>query len=110
APGTDATRAELAHIFTRLGEHWYFGNDSFRVLYATLSSLNHAEASSSRRVVDGFGAMGIGLGIAGLDRLAQYYVRQAITRAEQLGNPADIAYAQLLSGVCAAGRADWQPM
>jgi len=110
APGTDQARAELAHIFTRLGEHWYFENDSFRVLYATLSSLNHAEASSSRRVVDGFGAMGIGLGIAGLDGLAQYYVGQAVARAEQLGSAADVAYAQLLSGVCAAGRADWQPM
>jgi adenylate cyclase len=97
-------------MFALLGEHWYFENDSFRVLYATLCSLNHAEASSSRRVVGGFGAMAVGLGIAGLHGSAQFYLNQAVAKAEQLGNPADIAYAQLLAGVYAAGKADWGAM
>jgi adenylate cyclase len=109
ARAAGAARAcEAAHIYERLAEIAYFDSRSLELLHCTLASLNHAEASNStREIVDGYAALSIGLGTAGLRRPAAFYNRRSLALAEAQGAMSDIAYAQLVNMVFAASQGLW---
>jgi adenylate cyclase len=98
-----------AHIFTRFAEHAYFKGDSLEIVQATLSSLNHAErVSSVREIVEGFGALAIGLGTAGLHGLADYYRSGSVARAEADGGLHDQGFAHLFAAVYCFSAGKWK--
>jgi adenylate cyclase len=100
-----------AHIYTRLAEHAYFHGDAAGLLHSTLTALNRAErAAAVAEMVEGFGGLAIGFGTAGLHRLARFYRRRAVARAEQGGSLHDLGFAHLLSAVYSFHAGDWAAM
>lgn len=97
-----------AHIYTRLAEHAYFAGDPLRILHRTLASLNRAETvDSTREIVEGYGALAIGLGTAGLHRLAVYYRARSLERADSDGVPQDRGIAHLFAAVYSFQAGQW---
>jgi hypothetical protein len=97
-----------AHIFTRLAEHAYFAGDRLRILQRTLASLNRAETvDSTHEIVEGYGALAIGLGTAGLHRLADYYRARSLARADSNGVPQDRGIAHLFAAVYSFQAGQW---
>lgn len=107
---TSRDRGRLAaHIFTRFAEQAYFKGASLEIMHATLSSLNHAErVSSVREIVEGFGALAIGLGTAGLHGLADYYRSGSVARAEADGGLHDQGFAHLFAAVYCFSAGEWK--
>ncbi len=98
----------IAHIYERLSEEYFFLNDSLLVLNGTLASLNLAELSgSTAETVNGYNALALGLGMSGLVRPAHSYNRRALRLARQHGTIPDLARANLVGGVLAAGLGEW---
>ena len=89
-----------AHVHTRFAEHGYFMNDTLSIVHANLTALNHAESIGSVTEATGaYGALAIGLGIAGMHGAARYYRDRSIRLAEQAGELADQGMAQLFAAV-----------
>lgn len=98
-----------AHIFTRLAEQAYFAGDALAVMYGTLASLNCAErVGSIHEVVEGYGALAIGMGTAGLHRLAEFYRKRSIACATRDGGLQDQGIAHLFAAVYAFQAGKWQ--
>ena len=98
-----------SHIHQKLGEIAYFEAGKLPLLHATLTSLNLAERSDTvREAVAGLGALAIGFYGAGQHWLSQVYNRRSLTLAQDKGGMADIAYAQLISGVYRAAQGHWE--
>lgn len=105
----DRERDQLAaHIFAKLSEHAYFNGDVLAILHTTVTSLNRAESSAAvPEMVEALGGMAIGFGTAGQHRVARYYRRRAIARAEEDGTLHDQGFAHLLSAVYSFHAGDW---
>ncbi|HEX7157182.1 MAG TPA: AAA family ATPase, partial [Burkholderiaceae bacterium] len=103
-----ARDALSAHLFTRLAEHAYFAGDELALVHATLTSLNRAErARSVRETVEGFGGLAIGLGTAGMHRLADFYRASAVSLAQREGGLHDQGFAHLLAAVYSFQAGKW---
>lgn len=107
-PETQAKERLTAHIYTRLAEHAYFNGDALWLVHGTLTSLNHAERIGSvAEIVEGYGGLSIGLGTAGLHRLARFYRDSSIARAEAEGRLHDQGFAHLLAAVYSFSAGEW---
>ena len=99
---------QVAHIYERLSEEYFFLNDSFLVLNGTLASLNLAERCGSvAEAIGGYNALALGLGMCGLVRAAHSYNRRALWLAGKSGELPELARAHLVGGVLAAGLGEW---
>jgi class 3 adenylate cyclase/tetratricopeptide (TPR) repeat protein len=97
-----------AHIYERLSEEYFFLNDSVGLLNGTIASLNFAErAGSTAETINGFNALGLGLGMVGYVGAARFYSRRALRLAEQRGKLPDVARAELVAGVLMYGLGKW---
>lgn len=98
-----------SHIHEKLGEIAYFDAGTLPLLHATLTSLNLAERSGTvREAVDGLAALAIGFYGAGQHWLSRVYNRRSLQLAQDKGGMADIAYANLVSGVYRAAQGHWE--
>lgn len=97
-----------AHVHTRFAEHAYFMNDTLSLVHANLTALNRAESIGSVTEATGaYGALAIGLGIAGMHGAARYYRDRSIRLAEQAGELADQGMAQLFAAVYSFQAGNW---
>lgn len=97
-----------SHVHEKLGEIAYFDGGVLPLLHATLTSLNLAERSNAvREAVDGLAALAIGFYGAGQHWLSRIYNRRSLALAQEQGGMADIAYANLVSGVYRAAQGHW---
>jgi adenylate cyclase len=97
-----------AHIYTRFAEHAYFTGDALWLVHGTMTSLNHAErVGAVAEIIEGYGGLAIGLGTAGLHRLARFYRDRSIERAEREGTLHDQGFAHLLACVYSFQAGDW---
>lgn len=98
-----------SHIHQKLGEIAYFDAGMLPLLHATLTSLNLAERSGTvREAVDGLAALAIGFYGAGQHSLSRLYNHRSLKLAHDKGGMADIAYANLVSGVYYAAQGHWE--
>jgi adenylate cyclase len=89
-----------AHIHTRLAEQAYFEGDLLAILHGTLASLNGAErVRSVQEVVEGYGALAIGLGTARLHPLARFYSARSSAVARARGATREMGMACLFGAV-----------
>jgi eukaryotic-like serine/threonine-protein kinase len=101
---------DAAGIFERLGEVYYFGNDSLRSIHAALRALNLAEkAGPTPELARCYAATCLGAGLAPLplDFLARIYCHKALCVAEKVDNEAATGYTLLTTGIYYAGVGDW---
>ena len=106
--GPFAARDSLsAQLHLRFAEHAYYEGDTARLLEVTLTALNRAESgSATRELVTSSGSFALGLGVAGLHRLASFYG----ARAMEVGRSADLweyGMAHLLNAVRLFAVAEW---
>ena len=102
-------RAQWAgHIYERLSEAYFFRNDTFLLLLNTVEALNLAESCGAvAEMVDGYGALGVGLGMAGMVGGGRYYRQRALDLAQKRGAAPDRARAQLVAAVLGFGLGEW---
>jgi hypothetical protein len=99
---------EQAQMLTDHAEHAYFKNDSLRLLYYTMASLNRAERA---QLVDemalSLGAMSIGLCAAGLHGLSGHYQKQSEHALAKSQDDALRGFVYLLGAVSYGAAANW---
>lgn len=105
----DGARLRLAaHIHARLSEQAYFAGDPLRILHGTLASLNSAErVGSVHEIIEGYGAMGIGLGTAGMHGAARFYRDRSLARAAEAGALEGRGIAHLFAAVYSFQAGEW---
>jgi hypothetical protein len=105
---TAAPRDALsAQLHLRFAEHAYYEGDTARLLEVTLTALNRAErAGAARELVTASGSFALGLDVAGLHRLADFYGARAMAVGRTAG-PWDHGMAHLLNAVRLFAAADW---
>lgn len=97
-----------AHIHARVAEQAYFAGDALRIMHGTLASLNRAErVRSTQEMIEGYGALAIGLGTAGLHGAARFYRDRSLARAEQAGTLEGRGIAHLFAAVYSFQAGDW---
>ncbi|MCL2429655.1 MAG: hypothetical protein FWD12_10520, partial [Alphaproteobacteria bacterium] len=106
----DRESAKLsAHLHTRFAEHAYFMRDSLGIVHGSVTALNHAESINSYpEIIEGYGALAVGLGTAGIHGLARFYRDRCISVAGRFGALPDQAFAHLLAGVYSYQVGDWE--
>jgi adenylate cyclase len=98
----------VAHLHTRLAEHAYFMGDGLAVVHRTLTALNLAErAGAISEIIEGLGALAIGLGAAGQYRLASFYRNKSIALADAAGGLQDQALSRLFASVYSFDTGEW---
>lgn len=101
-------KQRLAHIYERLSEEYFFRNDPLLVLHGTLASLNLAEQSGAiAETISGYNGLALGLGMAGMTKIARQYSQRAFRLAEEKGELPEVARAHLVAGVMTCGLGDW---
>ena len=105
----DKERTKLsAHLHTRFAEHGYFMRDSLALLHGAVTALNCAESVNSYpEMIEGYGGIAIGLGTAGMHRMARSYRDRCISVSRSLGGLPDQAFANLLAGVYSYQAGEW---
>ncbi len=107
APSGAARDALSAQLHLRFAEHAYYEGDALRLLEVTLTALNRAESGSSvRELVTSSGSLALGLGVAGLHRLADFYGARAI-EVGRSANLWEFGMAHLLNAVRLFAVAEW---
>lgn len=97
-----------AHIHARVAEQAYFAGDALRIMHGTLASLNRAErVRSTQEMIEGYGALAIGFGTAGLHAAARFYRDRSLARAEQAGTLEGRGIAHLFAAVYSFQAGDW---
>lgn len=109
AGGGDGGRLRLAaHIHARLSEQAYFAGDPLRILHGTLASLNSAErVGAVHEIIEGYGAMAIGLGTAGMHGAARFYRDRSLARAAEAGALEGRGIAHLFAAVYSFQAGEW---
>ncbi len=102
-PRSEAERAARlfeSQIHVRWAETGYVTNDALRSIHSSFRSLNAAElACSTSERVNGYGALAVVLGLAGLNAASHWYGQKAIALAAGEGSLVDLAFARLLSSL-----------
>lgn len=97
-----------AQVHLRFAEHAYYEGDAARLLEVTLTALNRAESGAAfRELATSSGSFALGLGVAGFNRLADFYGN----RAMEVGRAANLweyGMAHLLNAVRLFATADWR--
>jgi class 3 adenylate cyclase len=97
-----------AHIYARLSEQAYFAGDALRIMHGTLASLNRAEGvGADHEIIEGYGALAIGLGTAGLHGAARFYRDLSVDRADAAGTLEGRGIAHLFAAVYSFQSGDW---
>lgn len=102
-------RGQLAaHIHARLAEQAYFAGDAVGILHGTLASLNRAEqVGAAHEIIEGYGALAIGLGTARLHGLARFYRDRSLARARSGGALEGQGMAHVFAAVYSFQAGDW---
>jgi adenylate cyclase len=97
-------KQRVSHIYERLSEQYFYRNDSLRLLHGTLASLNLAErCGSTAETISGYNGLALGLGMSGMKGAARFYSRCAFQLARERGGKPEVARANLVASVLAAG-------
>lgn len=99
---------ELARLYRHSAAVAWFSNDPLAMTASGIDALCHAEAAAPSEVLAGtlveFGGI---LGLLGLRRRGRAIMRRAGTIAEQVGDPATLAYVHLLTCLYEVGTGNW---
>lgn len=108
-PATEEkTLLEAAQAYEGLTAVYYFADETLSTLYASLRSLNLAEAAGpSPELARGFASVGVIISFIPFHRLAAAYCRRALEIARRFDNLPARAWVSLLAGVYYAGVGRW---
>jgi predicted ATPase len=105
---TKATLLEAARTYERLGEIYYWSNETLPAIYAALCTLNLAErAGPSPELARAYANMCLVAGFASLRSLADSYSRRAQAAAQEAQHQPALAWVLELTGVYAIGIGQW---
>ena len=105
---TKATLLEAARTYERLGEIYYWSNETLPAIYAALRTLNLAErAGPSPELARAYANMCLVAGFASLRSLADSYSRRAQAAAQEVQHQPALAWVLELTGVYAIGVGQW---
>ena len=83
--------------------------DSRAVVQQSMTARNRAETVNSyQEMIEGYGALAVGLGTVGAHAIARFYRDRSITMAERFGELTDQAWAHLLAGAYSYQAGDWK--
>jgi tetratricopeptide (TPR) repeat protein len=99
---------EAVRIYAQLGTIQYLSNERRLAIYSALRGLNVAErAGSSPELAESYAQMTVGAGLIPLRFLAEIYSQRAVDVAEEVGNPATIAYVAMATSIYRQGIGHW---
>jgi hypothetical protein len=108
SPETKAALLEAARTYERLGEIYYWSNETLPAIYAALRTLNLAErAGPSPELARAYANMCLVAGFASLRSLAEAYSRRAQAAAQEAQHQPALAWVLELTGVYAIGVGQW---
>ncbi|MBE7473750.1 MAG: hypothetical protein DPW09_38905 [Anaerolineae bacterium] len=107
-PERRASLLEAARTYERLGEVYYWSNETLAAIYAALRTLNLAEqAGPSPELARAYANMCLVAGFASLRGLAETYSRRAQAAAQSAQPQPALAWVLELTGVYALGVGQW---
>ena len=108
SPRTDLM--EMAQTHERLGEVYYFSNETARLANAFLHTVNLSEraATSSPELARAYASMAIMSAAAPWDSIAEAYARRAREMANRLGHLPSQAYVSMVIGAFHVGEGHWE--
>jgi tetratricopeptide (TPR) repeat protein len=109
SPETKDAHLEVARIYERLGEIYYWSNETLPAIYAALRTLNLAEqVGPSPELARAYANMCLVAGFASLRSLAESYSRRAQEAAAQsVQHQPALVWVLELTGVYAIGIGQW---
>ncbi|HXV97519.1 MAG TPA: hypothetical protein VEC93_03785, partial [Anaerolineae bacterium] len=108
SPETKAALLEAARTYERLGEVYYWSNQTLPAIYAALRTLNLAEqVGPSPELARAYANMCLVAGFASLRSLAEAYSRRAQAAAQEVQHQPALAWVLELTGVYAIGVGQW---
>jgi hypothetical protein len=108
SPETKAALLEATRTYERLGEIYYWSNETLPAIYAALRTLNLAEqVGPSPELARAYANMCLVAGFASLRSLAEAYSRRAQAAAQEAQHQPALAWVLELTGVYAIGVGQW---